>query len=138
MKKIIYGLLIVTLMIIANVSVVMARGIGEFEGQDVAVTRMHQGYVGVVPMDSVYVKLYDPPVYLIGMTSYTVDTNTEQIKYTKALTVKYNYSTKEIYVYDDSRGGSWSKDTSWGQGFEKGREGYYNKIFFKCYNIPFF
>jgi len=140
MKKVALSIVALVMLLALNMSSVFAEGLGRFEGQDVAVTRQRQGWISVVPMDSVYVKLYRPPIYIIGITSYTVNTFTEEVRSSSSLSIKFNYDTKDIYNYNPNRSGVWVKDQGWGTGtdFEQARERYYNKIFYKCYNIPFF
>jgi len=139
MKKVLLSVVALLMLLVLSVPLVSEAGLGRFAGEDVAVTRQHQGWCGVVPMDSVYVKIYQPPIYIIGATSYTMNTFTEEVKSSYQLSIKFNYDTKDVYIYNMSKG-SWYNDDSWGGGddFETARQKYYNKIFYKCYNISFF
>lgn len=136
MKKLLCkGIMFLSLLTIPIFS--FAYGLAGFENQNVAVSRMWQGYVVVIPLDSVYVKSYNPPHYIISGTVYTVNTNTNQIVSSKGTTTYFNYDTKGIFSYDEKTG-TWHSDNNWGSGFEAGRQAFYNKIFYKCYRIPFF
>lgn len=104
-----------------------------------AIGSMHQGFFYVMDLDSVYVKLYHPPLYIIAGTITVIDNgykNQGPVSQ-KEVTYRLNYDTKQIDSYNESTG-SWDD-----QSFTFNRDphlmiSYYNKIFYRLYDVPFF